>query len=432
MVIQRPFYLGQLIERMHNGQIKIVTGMRRCGKSFLLFNLFEGYLRQTGVEPDAIIPVALDDIRYEELRDPKALFTYIDARVRDASKRYYVLLDEVQYAISREELRNPDRPIGLYSVLNGLQRLAHVDIYVTGSNSKLLSRDIATGFRGRGDVIEMHPLTFKEFYSAFPGDVVEQFEAFAYYGGLPFVWMRPSDEARRTYLTTLFQEVYYKDIEERYTIEAPSVLSELTDVLCSSVGSLTNATKIVNTLRSVRQLKTSHETIVRYLECLTDAFLFKCAKRYDVKGRKYFQSPAKYYCEDIGLRNARLNFRQQEETHIMENIIYNELIARGYAVDIGIVKCSQVTEEGKRSLQTYEIDFVVNRSPQRWYIQSALRLDSPEKAAQERRPLNLLQDSFKRVIITKSVQKPWVDEQGIVHLGLYDFLLDEAALSMQS
>lgn len=430
MVIQRPFYLNQLIERMQNGQIKIVTGVRRCGKSFLLFNLFEGHLRISGVENDAIISVALDDIRFEELRNPKKLFKYIQDRIQDPSKHYYVLLDEIQYAISRAELRNPDQPIGLYSVLNGLQRLQNVDIYVTGSNSKLLSRDIATGFRGRGDVIEMHPLTFKEFYQAFPGDVVQQFEAFALYGGLPFVWMRPSDEAKRSYLITLFKEVYYKDIEERYTIETPSVLNELTDVLCSSIGSLTNPTKILNTLRSVRQLKTSHETIVRYLDCLTDSFLFKCAKRYDIKGRKYFQSPLKYYCEDVGLRNARLNFRQQEETHIMENIIYNELIARGYAVDVGIVTGNQVAAEGKRVRRTYEIDFVVNSSPQRYYIQSALRLDSPEKQAQEQRPLNLIHDGFKRIIITKSTQKPWIDEQGILYLGLYDFLLNEKSLSI--
>lgn len=429
MIIQRPFYLNQLVERMHNGQIKIITGMRRSGKSFLLFNLFEGYLKEQGVEKDAILSLALDDIFSEELRNPKKLAEYLFARIKDPKKQYYVLLDEVQYAISRKELRNPDQPIGLYSVLNSLLRLNNVDVYVTGSNSKLLSRDIATGFRGRGDIIEMHPLRFKEFYQAYGGDVVKQFEVYATYGGLPLVWSKPSDEAKRNYLIHLFEEVYYKDIEERYTIANPTVFNELINLLCSSIGSLTNATKIVNTLKSVGQIKTSNETIERYLSFLTDAFLFKCSKRYDIKGRKYFHSPSKYYCEDIGLRNARLNFRQQEETHIMENIIYNELIARGYAVDVGVVKTTSTIETGKRSQQTFEIDFVVNRPPHRYYIQSALRMDSTEKVKQESRSLHLVDDNFKRVILTKTTQPPWVDETGIYHLGLYDFLLHDELLN---
>lgn len=292
----------------------------------------------------------------------------------------------------------------------------------------MLSRDIATGFRGRGDIIEMHPLTFKEFYQAYGGDVVQQFEAYAMYGGLPLVWSKPSDEAKRSYLTHLFDEVYYKDIEERYTIGNPAVFNELIDVLCSSIGSLTNATKIVNTLKSVRHLKTSNETIERYLSLLTEAFLFNCAKRYDIKGRKYFQSPSKYYCEDIGLRNARLNFRQQEETHIMENIIYNELIARGYAVDVGIVKTTSTTPAGKRTQQSVEIDFIVNRPPHRYYIQSALRIEKDAKHQQECRPLHLMNDGFKRILLTKTTQKPWVDESGITHLSLYDFLLNDRHL----
>ena len=304
MEFQRERYLNKLIQRMNNGQVKVITGIRRCGKSYLLFTLFADYLKQNGVDDEHIIEVALDDALNEHLRDPHELALYLRSRVT-SDGQYYILLDEIQYAISREEMRNPDKPVRLYGVLNGLLRLRNVDVYVTGSNSKMLSHDVMTEFRGRGDTVDVHPLSFAEYYGWRGGDKSDAYEEYALFGGMPFVWSKATDEDKSGYLKSLFQEVYYKDIMERYELEHPDVLDELTDVLCSSVGSLTNASKLADTLNSVKQLKVNHTTIGTYLKCLTDSFLFRRAKRYDVKGKKYFEFPMKYYCEDVGLRNGR-------------------------------------------------------------------------------------------------------------------------------
>ena len=380
---------------MENGLIKVITGIRRCGKSFLLFNLFHDYLIENGIEEKQIISIALDDDLFVNYRDPDKLSKYIRGKIVN-SDMYYILIDEVQYAITNDELKNPEN-IKLYNVLNGLMRLRNVDIYVTGSNSKMLTKDVMTAFRGRGD--EVNVLT------------------------------KNSDAEKVNYLQVLFTEVYFKDIAERYDIELPDVLSELTDDLCSSVGSLTNANKISNTLRTVKNIKVSSTTVSNYLNYLIESFLFSNAKRYDIKGKKYFEYPSKYYCTDIGLRNARLNFRQQEETHIMENIIYNELLCREYSVDVGVVEIVE-THAGKRTKTQCEIDFVVNRGLKKYYIQSALSVSERVKLETELRPLKNTKDFFKKIIITKTSMRPWTDDDGILHLGLYEFLLNENSLEL--
>ena len=408
--IRRDHYLQKLIDRKENGLVKVITGIRRCGKSFLLFNLFYDYLIESGVKDEQIISIALDDDTFIKYRDPEELSKFIRAKI--ASKdMYYILIDEVQYAIAKEELKNPDS-IRLYNVLNGLMRLRNVDIYVTGSNSKMLTKDVLTVFRGRGDEVRVYPISFKEYYAAIGGDKIDAYEEYALYGGMPLVLSRKTDNDKMAYLQSLFTEVYFKDITERYDIALPDVLAELTDDLCSSIGSLTNASKIANTLGTVME-----------------SFLFSNAKRYDVKGKKYFEYPSKYYCTDIGLRNARLNFRQQEETHIMENIIYNELLCRDCSVDVGVVEISETVEK-KQSRKQCEIDFVVNRGTKKYYIQSALNVNDPSKMETELRPLKNTKDFFKKIIISKSSMKPWTDDDGILHLGLYEFLLNENAMEL--
>ena len=347
------------------------------------------------MHPSFQYAIALDDDLFVKYRDPDKLSKYIHGKIVN-SDMYYILIDEVQYAITNDELKNPEN-IKLYNVLNGLMRLRNVDIYVTGSNSKMLTKDVMTAFRGRGD--EVNVLT------------------------------KNSDAEKVNYLQVLFTEVYFKDIAERYDIELPDVLSELTDDLCSSVGSLTNANKISNTLRTVKNIKVSSTTISNYLNYLTESFLFSNAKRYDIKGKKYFEYPSKYYCTDIGLRNARLNFRQQEETHIMENIIYNELLCREYSVDVGVVEIVE-TNAGKRTKKQCEIDFVVNRGLKKYTIQSALSVSEQAKLETELRPLKNTKDFFKKIIITKTSMRPWTDDDGILHLGLYEFLLNENSLEL--
>ena len=347
------------------------------------------------MHPSFQYAIALDDDLFVKYRDPDKLSKYIHGKIVN-SDMYYILIDEVQYAITNDELKNPEN-IKLYNVLNGLMRLRNVDIYVTGSNSKMLTKDVMTAFRGRGD--EVNVLT------------------------------KNSDAEKVNYLQVLFTEVYFKDIAERYDIELPDVLSELTDDLCSSVGSLTNANKISNTLRTVKNIKVSSTTVSNYLNYLIESFLFSNAKRYDIKGKKYFEYPSKYYCTDIGLRNARLNFRQQEETHIMENIIYNELLCREYSVDVGVVEIVE-TNAGKRTKKQCEIDFVVNRGLKKYYIQSALSVSEQAKLETELRPLKNTKDFFKKIIITKTSMRPWTDDDGILHLGLYEFLLNENSLEL--
>lgn len=424
-IIKRDEYLKRIIDRKENGLIKVITGIRRCGKSFLLFNLFYDYLIQSGVKEEQIIRIALDDNTFEKYRDSDELSKYIRGKIVN-SDMYYILIDEVQYAITKDELKNPEN-IRLYNVLNGLMRLRNVDIYVTGSNSKMLTKDVLTAFRGRGDEIKIYPISFKEFYSLEGGDKSDAYEEYALYGGMPLVLSKKNDVEKMRYLQNLFTEVYFKDIEERYDIEMSDVLSELTDDLCSSVGSLTNASKIAKTLQSVKNIKVSSTTISRYLNYLIESFLFSNVKRYDVKGKRYFEYPSKYYCTDIGLRNARLNFRQQEETHIMENVIYNELLCREYYVDVGVVEIVE-TNAGERTKKQCEIDFVVNKGSKKYYIQSALNVSDASKLETELRPLKNTKDFFKKIIVSKTSMRHWTDDDGILHVGLYEFLLNENSL----
>lgn len=426
-IISRDYYLQELISRKENGLIKVITGMRRSGKSFLLFNLYFDYLLSQGVADDNIIKISLDNEENEDYRDPKKLSAYIRSKITN-SQMFYVFIDEVQYAISKDDLKS-DKPLPLYGVLNGLLQQRNVDVYVTGSNSKLLSKDVMTEFRGRGDEITIYPLTFSEYFGATGVDKADAFEDYALYGGLPLVLSKKTPREKAKYLSDLFKEVYFKDITERYNIAMPEVLELLTDDLCSSIGSLTNSSKIANTLKSVKNAEVTSQTISTYLNYLEDSFLFKQAKRYDVKGKKYFSFPSKYYCADLGLRNARLNFRQQEETHAMENIIYNELIARGYSVDVGVVEIVARESDGKNHLTQYEIDFIVNDGANKYYIQSALNIDDEHKEKTELRPLLATRDFFKKIIITKSRMKPWIDDSGILHIGIYDFLLDKNYLN---
>ncbi len=426
-VIARERYLQKLVDRKENGMIKVITGIRRCGKSFLLFHLFYDYLLSVGVQEENIIAIALDEEENDKYREPKELSAFIRSKIVNSNEKYYVFIDEVQYAIKKEELKS-DKPLPLYGVLNGLLRMQNVDVYVTGSNSKLLSKDVMTEFRGRGDEVRVYPLTFKEYYSYLGGEKLERFEEYAEFGGLPFTISRKTPEDKVKYLSDLFKEVYFKDIEERYNIDMPEVLQLLTDNLCSSIGSLINSSKLAKSLMSAKNVKVDSQTIATYLEYLEESFLFNQAKRYDVKGKKYFLYPSKYYCTDMGLRNARLNFRQQEETHAMENIIYNELIARGFSVDVGVVEIVSVGEDGKRRQKQCEIDFVINKGMRRYYIQSALALNTNDKEKTELRPFLETKDFFKKIIVTKSYMKPWIDDNGIYHMGLYNFLLDESIL----
>ncbi len=428
MYIHRDKYLQELIERRGNGLIKVICGLRRSGKSYLLFKIFYEWLLKEGVPPDHIICLSLDADVNRELRDADALGAHLRSRLTNHREQYYVFLDEIQFAISREELRQHDRPVRLYGILNELLHLGNVEVYVTGSNSKMLSKDVLTEFRGRGDQLEMLPLSFREFYQYVGGDRAVAYETYARFGGMPLVLGQKNEQAKAKYLSALFAEVIFKDLIERYEFNHPHILAELTDVLCSAVGSLTNVSKIVRTLVSVKQQSVSDDTIAAYLNALTEAFLFRCSKRYDIKGKKYFEYPSKYYCADPELRNARLNFRQQEDSHILENMIYNELIYRGFQVDVGVVHLTEKDKIGKWHQKATEIDFVINRGMKRYYIQSALHIDGEDKSAQEKRPLLAVRDMFRKVIITKTMTPPWIDDNGILRLGIYDFLLNEDCL----
>ena len=427
-MIERKKYLDALIRRQWNGRIKVVTGIRRSGKSTLLFELFKDHLLEEGVKEKNIILVALDDDTNEKYRDPAELSTYVREQVSDKKQKYYVLIDEIQYAITKEELTQKDAPVKLYSVLNGFLHLKNVDVYVTGSNSKMLSRDISTEFRGRGDVVKVYPLSFAEYYAASDMDKTEAYNEYSMYGGMPYLFHLDSDEDKYNYLSDLFEEIYFKDIEERYTIKLPGVLRELTSDLCSSIGSLTNASKIARTLQSTKKLKVDAETISTYLSYLTDSFLFSESVRYDIKGKKYFEYPSKYYCTDVGLRNVRLGLRQQEETHIMENCIYNELIIRGYQVDVGVIPIVEKNAAGNRVQKNCEIDFIATKGNKKYYIQSALSMDDETKEKTEIRPLKAVDDSFKKIVVSKSYGKSWTDDDGILRINLIDFLLDEDSL----
>ena len=427
-MIERNKYLNALIKRKWNGRIKVITGIRRCGKSTLLFDLFKEHLLKSGVSEQNIITLALDEDVNERYRDPHELSSYVRERVINKEQQYYVLIDEIQFAITREELAQKDAPVRLYSTLNGFLHMKNIDVYVTGSNSKMLSKDISTEFRGRGDVVRVFPLSFAEFYSASDLEKADAYNEYSMYGGMPYLHYLDSDEDKFQYLSELFEEIYFKDIEERYTIKLPGVLRELTNDLCSSVGSLTNANKIAKTLQSTRNIKVDPETISLYLTYLTDSFLFSEAVRYDIKGKKYFEYPSKYYCTDIGLRNVRLGLRQQEETHIMENCIYNELIIRGYQVDVGVIPIIEKNETGARAQKNCEIDFIAKKGSKKYYIQSALSMDDEAKERNELRPLKAINDSFKKIVVSKTYGKSWIDENGILRINLIDFLLDENSL----
>lgn len=428
MEIKRDRYLNRLIDRMHNGMVKVVTGIRRCGKTYLLFNLFGDYLRSEGVDDGHIIEVALDVEENAALRDPAALSAHLRSKIANGREQYYVFLDEVQYAISRGELKNPDALPRLYGVLNGLLRMRNVDVYVTGSNSKLLSHDVMTEFRGRGDEVRVRPLSFSEFMQGFDGDRYQGWAEYTVYGGMPLVASMRTDEQKARYLERLFEETYLRDVVDRYGVRRRGELDDLVNVLASGIGTLTNPGKLENTFRSVLHSKISSNTISSYIGYLEDAFIIEEARRYDVKGRGYIGSPLKYYFEDVGLRNARLGFRQVEESHIMENVVYNELRTRGYSVDVGVVE-KRVREEGRDVRRQLEVDFVANRGSDRVYIQSALEMGTPEKAAQEKASLLGINDNFKKVVLVRDVVKPLRDEWGVVTMSVFDFLLDENSLA---
>ena len=430
MNIVREKYINELQNRMNNGLIKVITGIRRCGKTYLLFNLFYDYLRESGVADDCIIRVALDDDKNENLRDYKELSKYIHSNIEDPQKQYYIFLDEVQLAITEEEFRHPECSIKIYSLLNGLLRLRNVDVYVTGSNSKFLSKDILTEFRGRGDEIHVLPLSFSEYLQGYHGDVYHAWADYIVYGGLPLILSMKTENQKSKYLSNLFAETYLKDIIARNKIEKTQELEDLINILSSSTGSMTNPTRIVQTFNSVLHSKISTNTIIKFIDYLKDAFLINEMNRFDVKGRRYIGSPNKYYFEDVGLRNARLNFRQIEENHLMENIIYNELRYRGFNVDVGIVEKRTKDTDGKEVRKQYEIDFIATQGSRKYYIQSAFSMDSAEKELQEKLSLRSVDDSFKKIIVVKDVINVWRDENGIVTIGLFDFLQNENSLEL--
>ena len=426
MEIKRDSYLRQLISYRSDGLVKVITGIRRCGKSYLLKKIYRDYLIQNGVREEQIIIIELDlakDIKY---RDPLVLSSFVREKVEGKGEEYYLFIDEIQMS---DEVPNPynaaGKKITFYDALNDLRSLTNLDVYVTGSNSKMLSSDILTEFRGRSDEIHVHPLSFAEYYSAVGGDKNEAFDDYAFYGGMPLILSRPDDGAKMNYLKSLFSEVYIKDIVERKKIERQDVLEQLIDLLCSSIGSLTNPTKIADTLRSKQTAGVSSNTVRAYIGHLEDAFLFSESKRYDVKGKSYFDSPNKYYSEDLGLRNARIGFRQQEMTHIMENIIYNELVIRQFSVDVGVVYARTVNRNGNSVRTPREIDFIVTSGNKKTYIQSAYSMSTEEKRETELRPFALTGDYFPKIVVRKDIGKRWYDEKGILNINIIDFLLDK-------
>lgn len=415
MEIKRDAYLKQLKIRKDNGMIKIITGIRRCGKSFLLFVLYKKYLLENGVDNEHIIEIALDGIEDEELRDPKKCYQYIKDAVKD-NQKYYLLLDEVQFMPRFEE------------VLNSLLRISNIDVYVTGSNSKFLSSDIVTEFRGRGDEVRIYPLSFSEFYDAYDGDYDDAWNEYMIYGGLPQVAQFSMERQKAEYLKNIFTNVYIKDVVERNKIQNVDEIGTLVDILASTIGAPTNPTKISNTFKSERGINYSNKTISNHIDDLAEAFLIFKAERYDIKGRKYVGANLKYYFSDVGLRNARLNFRQQEPTHIMENVVYNELLMRGYNVDVGIVDVFAKNGEGKRVHKQLEVDFVVNQGSQRYYIQVAYDMATEEKQAQELNSLRNIPDSFKKIVVVNGTKKPWRNDEGFVIMGMKYFLLNADSL----
>lgn len=416
MEIKRNRYLNTLISKKHNGLIKVITGMRRCGKSYLLFTLFKEHLLSDGIDEDHIIEIAFDAFENKKYRDPDVLYPYLKEQIKDDAM-YYVLLDEVQLLREFE------------SILNSLIRMKNVDVYVTGSNARFLSKDVITEFRGRGDEVHMYPLSFAEFMSVYPGTKQDGWNEYMLYGGIPLVLEFTTPDQKIAFLKSLFEETYISDIVGRHNIRNKAELEELLNILSSAIGSLTNPQKLSATFQTVKKKKISNSTIKRYIDYLCDSFLIDSAIRYDVKGKKYIDTPVKYYFTDMGLRNARLNFRQIEETHSMENIIFNELKMRGFNVDVGVIMQYETNEKGSNIRKQLEIDFVCNQGSKRYYIQSAYAIPDQAKMEQEQRSLMLTGDFFKRIIITKDTPAPYYNESGVLIMNVYDFLLNENSLS---
>lgn len=416
MEIKRNRYLNTLISKKHNGLIKVITGMRRCGKSYLLFTLFKEHLLSDGIDEDHIIEIAFDAFENKKYRDPDVLYPYLKEQIKDDAM-YYVLLDEVQLLGEFE------------SILNSLIRMKNVDVYVTGSNARFLSKDVITEFRGRGDEVHMYPLSFAEFMSVYPGTKQDGWNEYMLYGGIPLVLEFTTPDQKIAFLKSLFEETYISDIVGRHNIRNKAELEELLNILSSAIGSLTNPQKLSSTFQTVKKKKISNSTIKRYIDYLCDSFLIDSAIRYDVKGKKYIDTPVKYYFTDMGLRNARLNFRQIEETHSMENIIFNELKMRGFNVDVGVIMQYETNEKGSNIRKQLEIDFVCNQGSKRYYIQSAYAIPDQAKMEQEQRSLMLTGDFFKRMIITKDTPAPYYNESGVLIMNVYDFLLNENSLN---
>ena len=415
--IERKKYLEELISLQDNGIIKIITGMRRCGKSYLLFEIFASYLESNGIAPDHIIKVDLEDYKNRAMRNPDNLYAYVESRITDGNM-YYILLDEVQMLEQFED------------VLNGFLKIRNVDIYVTGSNAKFLSKDIATEFRGRGFEVKMYPLSFSEYMSVYQGTVQAGFNEYMLYGGLPQIQSYHTEEQKVRFLKALFDETYLKDIKDRYEIRKDDDLEELINIMASGIGALTNPNKLANTFHSEKKSAISNDTVKTYIDYLCDSFLIEKSTRYDIKGKRYINSPYKYYFMDLGLRNARINFRQPEKSHLMENLIYNELRIRGFNVDIGVVPVVRKGEDGKQYRSSLEVDFVCNMGSKRYYIQSAYRMESDEKIRQERASLLRVDDSFKKIIVIGEESPIMRDESGITTISIYDFLLKDNSLEL--
>ena len=416
-MIERKRYLNELISLQHNGMIKVITGMRRCGKSYLLFEIFTSYLKNNGIDSGHIIKVDLEDYKNRAMREPENLYAYVASRIID-DKMYYILLDEVQMLDHFED------------VLNGFLRIRNVEIYVTGSNAKFLSKDIITEFRGRGFEVKMYPLSFSEYMSAYPGTEQAGFNEYMLYGGLPQILSYETEEQKVHFLKMLFEETYIKDIKERYDIRKDDDLEELINIMASGIGALTNPNKLANTFRSEKKSVISYDTIKDYIDYLCDSLLIEKTTRYDIKGKRYINSPYKYYFMDLGLRNARINFRQSEKTHLMENLVYNELRIRGFNVDVGVVPVMTKNEEGKQQRSSLEVDFICNLGSKRYYIQSAYRMESDEKIKQEHASLLKIGDSFKKIIITGEESPVIRDESGITTISIHDFLLKDNSLEL--
>ena len=416
-MIQRNKYLNELVSLQGNGMIKVITGMRRCGKSYLLFNIFASYLREQGINPEQIIKINLEDFKHRALRNPNNMYSYVESQIKD-DRTHYILLDEIQLLEHFED------------VLNGFLNIQNVEVYVTGSNAKFLSKDIITEFRGRGYEIKMYPLSFREYMSAYQGSVQAGLNEYMLYGGLPQILSCVTEEQKSKFLKTLFDETYIKDIKDRYAIRKDDDLEELINILASGIGALTNPNKLANTFRSEKKSEITYDTIKNYIDFLCDSFIIEKSTRYDIKGKRYINSPYKYYFMDLGLRNARINFRQYEKSHLMENLIYNEMRVRGFNVDVGTVLVYTKNEEGKSQRTNLEVDFVCNLGSRRYYIQSAYRMESEEKIKQERTSLEKVDDSFKKIIVLGEECPITRDEQGITTIGIYDFLLKENSLEL--